>query len=104
MKNENEQTIEEANAMDRWEATLPDEWDTHKLGGVTASGHGVCAEDCEACRFKEAVHSMPLTLWVGVAANGTPVFATRNENSARNLASDGWAGWTITVTKMEVNL
>jgi|13_taG_2_1085334.scaffolds.fasta_scaffold09461_2 hypothetical protein len=46
--------------------------------------------------------TMPLTVWVGVAANGRPVFATRSENSARDLANDGWAGWTVTVTKIEV--
>ena len=43
-----------------------------------------------------------MMVWVGVAGNGTPVFVTRSKSSASNLASDGWAGWTITITEIEV--
>ena len=34
---------------------LPDEWDTHKFGGVDSAGTVFCADDCEACRFEKAV-------------------------------------------------
>lgn len=95
-----------ASAMDRWEATLPDEWDTHKLGGVTASGHGVCAEDCEACRFKEALHSMPLTVWVGSRAtlDDEPLFAVKSKRLAEYIRDTEWSDTPIIITKMEVTL
>lgn len=93
-------------AMDRWEATLPDEWDTHKLGGFTESGTAVCAEDCEACRFRFALKTMPLTVWVGSIQGdeaGFPVFTARSKRLAEQLRDTEWDNLPIIITKIEVD-
>lgn len=93
-------------AMDRWEAMLPDVWDTHKLGGLTESGIAVCADDCEACRFRFALKTMPLTVWVGSIQGdeaGYPVFTTRSKRLAEQLRDTEWDQHPIIITKIEVD-
>jgi hypothetical protein len=91
-----------ATVTERWEATLPDKWDTHKLGSMTPSGIGICAEDCEACEFRFALKTMPLTVWVGVDGVGTPVFTAKSKRLAEHLRITEWEGDIITITKIEV--
>jgi hypothetical protein len=93
-------------ARDRWEATLPDEWDTHKLGGVTPSGIGVCAEDCEACKFRFALKTMPLTVWIGSRAtlDDEPLFVVKSKRLAEQLRDTDWSDTPIIITELEVTL
>jgi|14BtaG_2_1085337.scaffolds.fasta_scaffold00496_2 hypothetical protein len=93
---------QKANAIEQWESMLPDEWDTHKLGGITSSRIAVCADDCEACKFRFALKTMPLTVWVGVDEVGTPVFTTRSKRLAEQLCITEWEGEIITITEMDV--
>lgn len=90
--------------IDRWYATLPDEWDTHKLAGTTGSGIGVCKDDCKACMFRFALKTMPVTVWIGSKATLTdePLFVTRSKRLAEQIRDTGFPTTPIIITELKV--
>jgi hypothetical protein len=100
---DNNETDWQRQALDQWASRLPDEWDTHKLGGITTSGDGVCAVDCEACRFNNAVATKPLTLWYAyIQWEHDILFLAKTKEIAEFIAKTEWDGYPVIIKEMEV--